>query len=176
MTPTTSMPCSRHACGGSPSSLWLQTVALLLVFTPSLFGQEAPQSPRGQTPGASVWQPARLSDGQPDVEGVWGAVLAGAFSLTNPMTGGDDFAQRLGGPAIHRPSRIVDPADGRVPYQPWAAALQEHQSAAWEHATRPWEIDTQSRCLLSIGPRLAMLPTPFRIVQAPASVVFVWDD
>jgi hypothetical protein len=170
------MPSSSHACGGSPSSLCLQTVAVLVVLTRSLFGQELPPAPRAQTPAAPVWQPARLSDGQPDVEGVWGAVLAGAFSLTNPMTGGDDFAQRLGGPPIRRPSRIVDPADGRVPYQPWAAALQEHQSSAWEHATRPWEIDTQSRCLLSIGPRLAMLPTPFRIVQAPASVVFVWDD
>jgi hypothetical protein len=63
-----------------------------------------------------------------------------------------------------------------VPYQPWAAALQERQSSAWENATRPWEIDTQSRCLLSIAPRLAMLPTPFRIIQAPASVVFIWED
>ena len=122
------------------------------------------------------WQPARLSDGQPDVQGVWGAVLRGVFSLTNPMTGGDDFAQRLGGPPIRRPSRIVDPADGKVPYQPWAAALQERQSKAWEHATQPWEIDTQSRCLLSIAPRLSMLPTPFRIIQTPGLVVFVWED
>jgi hypothetical protein len=75
-----------------------EIVAVVLVLTPSLFGQEVQQAPRAQTSGASAWQPARLSDGQPDVEGVWGAVLAGAFSLTNPMTGGDDFAQRLGGP------------------------------------------------------------------------------
>ena len=110
------------------------------------------------------------------MQGVWRATLVGAFSLTNPMTGGDEFAQRLGGPVIRRPSRIVEPADGRVPYQPWAAALQEHQATAWEHATRAWEIDTQSRCLLSIAPRLAMLPLPFRIIQTPGSVVFVWDD
>jgi len=119
---------------------------------------------------------ALLSDGQPDVQGVWGAVLGGVFSLTNPMTGGDDFAQRLGGPPLRRPSRIVDPSNGLVPYQPWAAALQERQSKAWEHATQPWEIDTQSRCLLSIGPRLAMLPTPFQIIQSPGVVVFLWDD
>ena len=153
----------------------LRIVALVAVVTAPLFAQEQ-QPSRAQSSPASSWQPARLSDGQPDVQGVWGAVLAGAFSLTNPMTGGDDFAQRLGGPPIRRPSRIVDPADGRVPYQPWAAALQEHQASAWEHATRPWEIDTQSRCLLSIAPRLALLPTPFRIIQAPASVVFIWDD
>ena len=148
--------------------------ALVLLAVP-LFGQEQ-RTPRALSPSTSAWQPVRLSDGQPDVQGVWGAVLGGVFSLTNPMTGGDDFAQRLGGPPIRRPSRIVDPADGLVPYQPWAAALQARQAIAWENATQPWEIDTQSRCLLSYAPRLAMLPSPFRIIQAPASVVFVWDD
>ena len=92
-----------------------------------VFGQEQ-QTPRAQSPSGSAWQPTRLSDGQPDVQGTWGAVLGGVFSLTNPMTGGDDFAQRLGGPPVRNPSRIVDPPDGRVPYQPWAAALQERQS------------------------------------------------
>lgn len=118
----------------------------------------------------------RLSDGQPDVQGIWGAALAGAFSLTNPMTGGDDFAVRLGGPPIRRPSRIVDPADGKVPYQPWAEALQARQAIAWENATRAWEIDPQSRCLLSIAPRLSLLPTPFRIIQTPGTVLFIWED
>ena len=136
----------------------------------------APLAAQEPSSAQTPWQPARLSDGQPDVQGVWGAVLRGVFSLTNPMTGGDDFAQRLGGPPIRRPSRIVDPADGKVPYQPWAAALQERQSKAWEHATQPWEIDTQSRCLLSIAPRLSMLPTPFRIIQTPGLVLFVWED
>jgi hypothetical protein len=148
--------------------------ALVLLAVP-LFGQDQ-QTPCAQSPTISAWQPARLSDGQPDVQGIWGAVIVGVFSLTNPMTGGDDFAWRLGAPPVRNPSRIVDPADGRVPYQPWAAALQQQQASAWEHATRPEHIDTQSRCLLSVAPRLAMLPSPFQIIQAPASVVFVWDD
>ena len=147
-----------------PRCLRLGLLLVVLAATPGLAQQDVP------------WHPARLSDGQPDVQGVWAAVLRGVFSLTNPMTGGDDFAQRLGGPPIRRPSRIIDPADGKVPYQPWAAALQERQSKAWEHATQPWEIDTQSRCLLSIAPRLSMLPTPFRIMQVPGAVLFVWED
>ena len=122
------------------------------------------------------WSPSRLTDGQPDVQGIWGAQLGGVFSLTNPMTGGQEFEQRLNGTVVRNPSRIVDPPDGRVPYQPWAAAIAQRQSIAWEHATQPWEVDTQSHCLLSIAPRLAMLPTPFQIIQAPATVLFVWDD
>jgi hypothetical protein len=153
----------------------LRTGAALLLLAAPLFGQEQ-KTPFAQPPSIPAWQPARLSDGQPDVQGIWGAVIGGVFSLTNPMTGGDDFAQRLGAPPVRNPSRIVDPADGRVPYQPWAAALQQQQASAWEHATRPEHIDTQSRCLLSVAPRLAMLPSPFQIIQAPASVVFVWDD
>ncbi len=153
----------------------LRTGTALLLLAVPLFAQEQ-KTPSAQPPSISAWQPARLSDGQPDVQGIWGAVIVGVFSLTNPMTGGDDFAQRLGAPPVRNPSRIVDPADGRVPYQPWAAALQQQQASAWEHATRPEHIDTQSRCLLSVAPRLAMLPSPFQIIQAPGSVVFVWDD
>src|SRR6266704_1568192 len=88
------------------TSWCLRIGATLLVLAAPLFGQEQ-QTPRAQSPSSSPWQPPRLSDGQPDVQGVWGAVLVGVFSLTNPMTGGDDFAQRLGGPPIRRPSRII---------------------------------------------------------------------
>jgi hypothetical protein len=66
-----------------------------LVLAVPLFGQ-GQQTPRAQSPSGSARQPTRLADGQPDVQGIWGAVIVGVFSLTNPMTGGDDFAQRLG--------------------------------------------------------------------------------
>jgi hypothetical protein len=151
-------------------------LALVLVVLSVRLAAQGSQVPGAQGSAGAPWQPVPLSDGQPDVQGVWGAVIGGVFSLTNPMTGGDDFAQRLGGPPVRNPSRIVDPPDGLVPYQPWAAALQVRQATAWEHATRPEEIDSQSRCLLSVAPRLAMLPSPFQIIQSPGSVVFVWDD
>jgi hypothetical protein len=150
-------------------------IALLLLGAP-LFAQEQQQPPRAQAAAAAPWQPVRLSDGQPDVQGFWGAVLGGTFSLTNPITGGGEFQQRITGRIVTNPSRIVDPPDGRVPYQPWAAALQKQQESAWERPTRPEHIDTQSRCLLSSVPRLFMLPTTVQIIQAPASVVFIWDD
>ena len=119
-----------------------------------LFAQEQ-QTPRAGSPSGFLgWQAGTACrTGSRTCRACGARSLRGVFSLTNPMTGGDDFAQRLGGPPIRRPSRIVDPADGKVPYQPWAAALQERQSTAWENATQPWEIDTQSRCLLSIAPR-----------------------
>jgi len=56
---------------------------------------------RGQAQGGAAnraasrpWPPQKLSDGQPDVQGIWAAVNAGSTSLTNPISGGEDFDRR----------------------------------------------------------------------------------
>jgi hypothetical protein len=95
------------------------------------------------------WPPQKLSDGQPDVQGIWAATMAGSTSLTNPISGGEDFDQRVSGKEIKRPSRIVDSGRRLLPYQPWAAARQKQEEKDYEHPTRPEHIDTQHRCLLS---------------------------
>src|SRR6266851_6869 len=121
------------------------------------------------------WPPARLPDAQPDVEGFFGPVINGTQSLTNPMAGGAEFNQRITGVSVRNPSRIVDPVDGRIPYQPWAAAKQTQQAADWEHPTRIEHVDTQNRCLLGGVPR-PFYNTSFQILQPAGSVVIVWDD
>jgi len=139
---------------------------------------------RGQGQGGATnrpatskpWPPQKLSDGQPDVQGIWAAVNGGSTSLTNPISGGEDFDRRVTGENIRRPSRVIDPADGLLPYQPWAAARQKRQESDYEHPTRPEHIDTQHRCLISGIPRLYTIVPSFRIIQIPGSVVFVWDE
>src|SRR5262245_35626142 len=75
------------------------------------------------------WEPARLPDGQPDVQGFWQPTLGGTYSLTNPRRGGGRLRELLlekeGKAPPKNPSRIVDPADGKIPYLPWAAAKQQ---------------------------------------------------
>jgi hypothetical protein len=138
---------------------------------------------RGQAPGGAAnrpaskpWPPQKLSDGQPDVQGIWAAVNGGSTSLTNPISGGEDFDRRVSGENIRRPSRVIDPPDGLLPYQPWAAARQKRQESDYERPTRPEHIDTQHRCLISGIPRLYTIVPAFRIIQIPGSVVFVWDE
>lgn len=138
---------------------------------------------RGQAPGGAAnrpaskpWPPQKLSDGQPDVQGIWAAVNGGSTSLTNPISGGEDFDRRVSGEDIRRPSRVIDPPDGLLPYQPWAAARQKRQESDYERPTRPEHIDTQHRCLISGIPRLYTIVPSFRIIQIPGSVVFVWDE
>jgi hypothetical protein len=152
----------------------LRIGATLVLMAIPAFGQ-GQGAARTQSPAAAPRQPSRLADGQPDVQGYWGPVLGGTFSLTNPMTGAAEFESRATGRVIRNPSRIVDPPDGQVPYQPWAAALKKQQEVNFEHTTRPEHIDTQSRCLLSGVPRWYMLGQ-FQVIQTPGTVVFIWDD
>ena len=125
-------------------------------------------------PVAKPWPPNRLPDGQPDVQGTWGPVNGGTQSLTNPMYGAEFFQQLASGRVTKKPSRIVDPPDGQVPYQPWAAAKQKQQAYDWEHPTKPEHIDSQSRCMMQGVPRPFYLAS-FRVLQPAGSVVFIWD-
>ena len=134
------------------------------------------QGERGNVNPAKAWPPQQLADGQPDVQGIWAAANGGSTSLTNPISGGEDFDQRATGTTVRRPSRIIDPPDGQLPYQPWAAARQKQQAYDYDHATKPEHIDTQHRCLLSGVPRLYTIVPAFKIIQTPGSVVFVWDE
>ena len=120
--------------------------------------------------------PARLPDGQPNVQGIYGPVNAGSTSLTNPISGGADFERRVTGVEPHVPSRIIDPPDGLLPYQPWAAARQKQQGKDYDHPTKPEDIDPQHRCLISGVPRLYTVVPAVTIMQPPGSVVFIWDE
>ena len=149
-------------------------VALLSMAVPAA-GQEnesAPNRPAASRP----WPPARLADGQPDVQGVWAAQAGGSVSLSNPISGGADLQRRATGQDLRVPSRVTDPPDGLVPYQPWALARQKQQEAVYDKPTRPEHIDTQHRCLLGGIPRLYTNVPTFRIIQPPGAVVFIWDE
>src|SRR6202521_1992169 len=123
------------------------------------------------------WPPARLADGQPDMQGTWSAVNGGSTSLTNPITNNQDLERhRTGGVEAHAPSRIIDPPDGQLPYQPWAAARQKQQEHDYDRPTKPEHIDPQARCLISGVPRLYTIVPAFKIVQTPGSIVFIWDE
>ena len=143
---------------------------LLLSLSVPLFGQEEVPDPQSRP-----WPPGQTADGQPDVQGVWRPAIGGTHSLNPAISSGDYFRNQLAGVTTTNPSRIVDPADGNVPYQPWAAALQQELEAVYDNPTQPGHIDTQTRCLGPGVPRLYLNPR-FRILQPPDSVVFVSDQ
>jgi hypothetical protein len=141
-------------------------VAALALTSAPMHGQareeaaKKPPPPIGRTP-----------DGQPNVQGVWGATMAGSVSLTNPVSADQDFQKQ----DIKLPSRIIDPSDGLVPYQPWAEKRRNQQAIDYAWPTQPEHIDTQHRCLLSGVPRLYTIVPTYKIVQTPGQVIFIWD-
>jgi hypothetical protein len=102
----------------------------------------------------SNWKPARLPDGQPDVQGFWLTKVYGMGCLSNPRSGpgcvSEDNGRGEGGarqPPPKAESRIIDTSDGQVPYQPWAKQMQQYLLANYFEPTRPEFLDPQQLCL-----------------------------
>jgi hypothetical protein len=128
---------------------------------------------------AAPWTPARLADGQPDVQGFWTAEIGGTYSLVNPRRGGgrlrEQLLERQGATPPAKQSRIVDPPDGQIPYQPWARAKQQDIQAHIDTPVKQEYIDPQARCLPD-GPMRSNLQTTVRILQSPGYVVLVYEQ
>ena len=154
------------------SALAFAIAATLGSMSVSLSGQGATNAPAAPS---KPWPPAKLADGQPDVQGVFRPVSGGTHSIDPALSSNAEFEQRRTGVVRRNPSFIVDPADGHIPYQPWALALQKSLAANYENPTKPEHVDTQTRCLVPSIPRLYYFPS-FRILQPRGSVVFVWDE
>jgi hypothetical protein len=140
------------------------------VFTASMNAQ-APSS-RSQTPTAPrAYVQPRTPDGQPDIRGFWQVVPFGTYSLE------DMSLQNQGGANFTTPApggtRIIDPPNGKIPYQPWAAArakeiLENHKDP------KPHQLDPQSRCWLQGVPR-GLANSESHILQTPGQVVLLHE-
>jgi hypothetical protein len=66
-------------------------------------------------------------------------------------------------------SVIVDPPDGKIPYQPWALAKRD------ENFKNRATADPVSSCYLPGVPRIAYMPYPFQIFQTPDFVAITYE-
>jgi hypothetical protein len=129
---------------------------------------------------AAPWKPGKAADGQPDVSGFWTAELGGTYSLTNPRRGGGSsppqwFLDKISGKKGDvKPSRITDPSDGEVPYQPWARTKQQYILANIDKPTKQEFIDPQARCFPD-GVTRTLFWSGFEIQQYPGYVLFLFD-
>lgn len=136
----------------------------------------AGQAPAGKT---EAYAPPRTPDGQPDFRGFWGAVLGGSYSIEDLELQSDaaDFQGQVNNEReIRRKvrSRVVDPADGRIPYQPWARAKQQKIFETRDNPT-PEFLDPRARCFLNGVPRGIHLGA-FQIIQTHELLVIMFED
>lgn len=107
---------------------------------------------------AKSYRPARTADGQPDMQGFWRGPAYGTENIEeHPKTDDDDGGKSL----------IVDPRDGKIPYQPWAKALQLENRTKY--------IEPNVPCFPSGVPRSMYVPTQIEILQSSDNVLILFE-
>ena len=125
------------------------------------------------------WTGKRLRDGQPDVEGQWSNTIANHNNWTDPQGGvpGDPNPRAIPKtPRAERaPSRVSDPPDGQVPFQPWARAKQQEFLANFHNPVRPEYIEPLARCAPAGVPK-SFTWHGFEIRQYPGYVLILFNS
>ena len=139
-------------------ALVLMAIAALLPAALMAQGQGRGQR-RAQEPAKPF---TRLPDGKPDMQGYWEtAVFFSAFDLETHEKAQFEIPAGKG--------VVVDPPDGRIPYQPWA--LEKKKDLSEHHLFE----DPQAHCYLSGVPRQMYTPFGFQILQPAGSVVLLYE-
>ena len=105
---------------------------------------------------ANTFTPPRTPDGQPDMQGNWRGQGGGVENIEAHAGNGDVNAG---------PTWVVDTADGKVPYQPWALGQRKEN---WEK-----HIDPNVPCLSSGVPRMLYTPGDITIAQTKDTFVLM---
>src|SRR6266436_9795224 len=117
---------------------------------------------RGQAPAAKPGPIRRTADGKPDLSGLYQADAGGAnYGLERHDR---DFLT----PGTQ--GVVVDPPDGKLPYQPWARAERIDR----ELPHRGYD-DPTAHCFVAGVPRSMYTPSPYQILQPPGFVVFLFE-
>jgi hypothetical protein len=129
------------------------------------------------TGDAQTWNPPRTPDGQPDIQGVWqGGPGNAGHSLEEGCCEVEHNRMQNRNPNnIGLPYQvIVEPKDGKVPFQPWAAEKRREHLVNMETPTELQHIEPEDRCSLGGVPR-SQLRGPMKIQQVPGHVVIQYE-
>src|SRR5215470_860817 len=134
--------------------------ALVLLIVMPLRAQGGGRGQRGQQRSAGPIR--RMPDGKPDLSGYYSADTGGAnYGLERHER---DFLT----PATR--GIIVDPPDGKFPYQDWARAERVNR----ELPHRGYD-DPTAHCFVAGVPRSMYTPSPYQILQPPGYVVLLFE-
>ena len=106
---------------------------------------------------AQTFNPPRTPDGHPDLQGLWDAPTVPGGQSLEEHPGAYGFSPTR--------SKIVDPPDGKIPYQPWAAAQRRENEDQY--------IDPYAFCVPTGVPRQMYNAGYRQIVQRPEAVTIL---
>ncbi len=129
---------------------------------------------------AGAWKGQRTADGQPDISGHWSNTISNHSNFTDPQgripnTPKGANERPLGPRDSRAPSRVSDPADGQVPFQPWAAEKVKLFQANFNNPTSPEYVEPLARCAPAGIPK-SFYWHGYEIAQYPGYVVFFFNS
>ena len=143
--------------------------------------------------GAAPYQPARMQDGKPNLNGIWQALNAANYDIeahaARPALALQPAAARTGVAGLARATHVDLPAPavrplgavggvpagesvvegGSIPYQDWAAAKRKENADQWLAR------DPEIKCYMPGVPRATYMPYPFQIIQSTNKVVLAYE-
>jgi len=109
---------------------------------------------------AKAFTPPRTPEGVPDLQGFWGRIGARTANNIEEHAAGYDGT---GGRSL-----IIDPPDGRIPYQAWARAKVDNH---WEIYWNPIQ-----ECIPDTPPRESYTAGAIQVVQSPGYVFIMTEQ
>ena len=163
---------SKRMNGWSSGAVVAGGVAACLFLAPDVAAQATPDA-------AAASNVPRTADGHPDIQGWWESDAYAPdieTGLSDPVT-----AALQGQPApnpANAVSVVVDPPDGRIPYQPWAAekrnAIPSHRRGPTSTGVTETVRDVRPRTFCLHGmPRSGLYG--FQLTQVPGHVILAWE-
>lgn len=135
----------------------------------------APGAADGQTPtpDEKPWTVPRTADGQPDIQGFWAnqTKRLATYDIEGPA---DPIHVLMSGNPTDPNSLVIDPPDGKIPYQPWARARRQDVYDNHKNPTKWAHVDPHTRCWLSGIPRM-LYQGMTQILQIPGYVVVLQE-
>lgn len=120
------------------------------------------------------WTGPRTADGQPDVSGWWSNMIANHNNFEDPQ-GGSPGSKPRTTREERAPSRVIDPADGKIPYQPWARAAQQDFAAHFTNPRTGADIEPLARCAPAGVPK-SLYWHGYEIRQYPGYILFMFNS
>ena len=125
------------------------------------------------------WTGPRTPDGQPNISGYWSNTFANHNNFTDPQGGipNDPKAPRtpLGPREERAPSRVSDPADGKVPFQPWAQEEVKKFQVGFHNPIEPKYVEPLARCAPAGVPK-SLYWHGYEVAQYPGYIVFFFES
>jgi hypothetical protein len=134
-------------------------IPALLTLSAVVLGQDGGEQPGAKTAAGPI---RRMPDGKPDLSGFYQSDGGGAnYGLERHER---DFLTP-GGRGV-----VIDPPDGKLPYQPWARAERIER----ELPHRGYD-DPTAHCFVAGVPRSHYTPSPYQILQPPGYLVVLFE-